>query len=579
MKRQLKFESPTCRKPKYTSQVVEPGPAIRVLIMAGLMVGTLFATSAWASEQPPRWIEADDLRVRAGPGMEKPVVGVLQRGTQVILKTKNSFDGYCLIEGDGQYGYVACQYLSDQPVARPRAGQGGVPADRRWITGTAVNMRIAPVRDAQVVTLLAINRTVRLLKDSAGAGYCGVQPLDRAGKDDGPSGFTACRYLGVEPLSANQAAGWDDDPIRGFWRSPDWWRLSTYAEALDKNLPESAKAGPWPRDEQLERMKAHLALGLKGPIPTPLADWAALKALAAAHDPALLGSIKRAQIRSGQNEDLRRRQSLADDAALRIYSSLGLPPDSHDPISSSSGGGGERVLRLMQTLELPRVRASLFRSEFEVGPPGENIERLAGRFDRIYRTVTTARRPNGPEGTPAGLYDMLSRTESLTRPVQFVRLYRDGTLRSEPNIARRTTLIGDVNDSCEDWTPGFAFGDADGPTWNNYVKWASENGFRQYKRASGPARLFGYNALQEPPRSAASRTEQLVSLGRYNTGFVRFNQLSFDIDGDGEPDLVVLEGSPTDYRPLVTDYRLLVANIGGAWKVLGYDTFSTHCGC
>jgi hypothetical protein len=35
----------------------------------------------------------------------------------------------------------------------------------------------------------------------------------------------------------------------------------------------------------------------------------------------------------------------------------------------------------------------------------------------------------------------------------------------------------------------------------------------------------------------------------------------------------------TGYRPLVTGYRLLLANIGGAWTVLGNDTFSYPRGC
>ena len=30
---------------------------------------------------------------------------------------------------------------------------------------------------------------------------------------------------------------------------------------------------------------------------------------------------------------------------------------------------------------------------------------------------------------------------------------------------------------------------------------------------------------------------------------------------------------------MVTSYRLLLANIGGAWTVLGNDTFSYLCGC
>ena len=53
-----------------------------------------------AAEQPPRWVNADDLRVRQGPGLDHGVKGVLQRGAQVTLKSPNPSDGFCLIEGD-----------------------------------------------------------------------------------------------------------------------------------------------------------------------------------------------------------------------------------------------------------------------------------------------------------------------------------------------------------------------------------------------------------------------------------------------------------------------------------------------
>lgn len=561
----------------------------RALATAILTVGALVSAPACAVEQPPRWINADGLRVRGEPGLDKPVKGVLQRGTRVILKRTEPLDGFCLIEGDGQSGFVACQYLSAQPVARPQAGQAGVPEDQRWITGTAVNMRTAPARDAQVLMRLAVNRTVRLLNDGAGAGYCEVQPLDRIGKADGPSGFTACQYLGIEPLSAGQAAGYDDDPVRAFWRSPGWWKLESHAQALAKTLPESAKGGPWPRDEQLERMKAHLALGLKGVAPKPLADWAQLKALAGRHDPAILSASALSQAQSSRDEDLWKRKSLASQTAGQIQDALGLRGPLHDAISSRRDGSGERLFRLMQALELPEARPSLFRSESEVGPPGENVQQLAGRFDRIYRTVIAARQPHPPEGAPnpgAGLYDMLSRTESLSRPVQFVQLYRDGSLRSEVNTASSTELLWrDVDEPmCEGWQPGFGFGDVDGSIWS-YFNEAGQDSTKPKKRI-GPVRLFAYNALQPPPRAKASRSERVVKLDRNSTGFVRFTQTSFDIDGDGEPDLIVLEGvgpGPGHIEgPTNTDdpwYRLLVANIGGAWKVLGHDTFSYGCGC
>ncbi|UXH76705.1 SH3 domain-containing protein [Roseateles amylovorans] len=546
------------------------------------------ASCAWAVDQPPRWIKADDLRVRAGPGMDQRVSGMLQRGSEVILKSPEAFDGFCLIEGDGQYGYVACQYLSAEPISRPRAGQDGVPPDRRWITGTAVNLRAAAARDAEIVSRLSINRAVQLVRADVGIGFCEVQPLDRAGKPEGASGFTACQYLAVEALPAAQAAAIDGDPARTFWRSPGWWKLEAYAQSLVAKLPESAKYGPWPRDEELERMKAHLALGLKAPPPKPLPDWSALKALAAAHDPAILGTAQRAKARSGKDKELWRREYRASSAAHQIGVNLGLSGPLHDSISSD--GGGERVMRLMLALEMPTVRPSLFRTEAEVGPPGEGPEALAGRFGGIYRTVVAPRKPQRPDGsttTGAGLYDMFSRTVSLTRPVLYVQLYRDGTLKSEAtNTSATEVLWRDVDGpECEGWTPGFGFGDVDGPIWRYFDQPGNELP-QPVKRAAGPPRLFAYKALQAPPRSKATRSEQVVKLDRAATGFSRFTQMGFDLDEDGVPDLMVLEGAGPGPGHLggttQTDdpwYRLLLVNLGGAWKVLSSDSFSYGCGC
>ena len=556
--------------------------------VALLGVLAIFAAPANAVEQPPRWIKADDLHVREGPGLGQKVVGVLQRGSQVILKSPDPFDGFCLIEGDGQYGYVACQYLSAELEPRPRAGLGAVPGDRRWVTGTAVTLRAGPTRESDGVARLAVNSTVKLIRAVAGAGYCEVQPLDRTGNAQGASGYTACQYLGLEPLPAAQAAGMDDDPVKAFWRSPGWVPLENHAQALTKNLPDTAKAGPWPRDEQLERMKAHLALGLKGAAPPPLADWAALKALAAAHDPALLGKTARARAWSGTDKTLQQREYRASAAAHQLETALGLYGSLHDTISAE--GGGERVLRLMRALELPTVRRSLFQNEAEVGPPSDGPRELAGRFGGIYRTLVAARKPQRGDGSiesNAGLYDMFGRTEVLTRPVQLVRLFRDGTLSSVPTTASVTQLLWrDVDEpACEGWKPGFGFGDVDGPIWRYFDVPGNELA-QPVKPASGPARLFAYHALQAPPSAKAQRSEQVMKLDLTASGFARFTQLGYDLDGDGVPDLMVLEGVGPGPGHLggttTTDdpwYRLLLANVGGAWKVLGRDSFSYGCGC
>jgi hypothetical protein len=555
-------------------------------LVGALLAGTLAAAHppSWALEQPPRWVNADDLRVRGGPALDQPVKGVLQRGAQVILKSPDAVDGFCLIEGDGQYGHVACQYLSAEPVPRPRAGQGGLPADRRWVTGTAVNLRAAPTRDAAVVSRLAIHRTVKLLKDDAGAGYCEVQPLDRAGQADGAAGYTACQYLGLEPLPGAQTSGADSDPVRAFWRSPGWWPLEAHAQELAKRLPDTEEAGPWPRDEPLEKMKAHLALGLKASPPGPLPDWSALKALAAAHEPGLLTDGERDKAYA--DKTLWRRWALAQQAAATIQGALRLDGPLH---ASGSSDGGGRVLRLMRALDLPTAQSSLFRSESDIGPPQEDAEKLAGRFGGIYRTLTSPRKrlQDAGEAAGAGLYDMVSRTVALTRPVQRVRLYRDGSLVSTPDNASATDVLWRSVDGpqCEGWAPGFAHGDVDGPIWRYFDQ--PGKGPSPSAKRTGPSLLFMFYARQAPPRAKATRSPgQIVKLDRASTGLVRVAHTSFDLDGDGQPDLLVLEGVGPGAGhldgPTTTDdpwWRLLLANIGGAWKVLGTDTFSYGCGC
>lgn len=120
---------------------------LSALITRTAMVSTLVAPLAAQADQatspaqPPRCVLADDVRVRTGPNMDKKVTGRLSRGAEVILKTTTEYDGFCFIEGEGQYGYVGCKYLSTEHVARPRAGEGRVDATQRWVSGNLVTVR------------------------------------------------------------------------------------------------------------------------------------------------------------------------------------------------------------------------------------------------------------------------------------------------------------------------------------------------------------------------------------------------------------------------------------------------------
>lgn len=521
--------------------------------LVGLAALMSAAAQAATPAQPPRWVQADDVRVRAGPGPEHKAVGALQRGAELILKDVNEQGGYCLIEGEGQYGYVACRYLSSAKVARARSGEGGVDPATRWVSGSAVNMREAPLADAPILARLLLNTTVRLLNE-AGDGYCEVQPAS------GPKGFTACRYLATSPLVlarvtqstlAGDKPNPDYDPERAFWIQPGWNALERYADFLKQRNPAAAPQGPWPRNEALERMKAHLAKGLNGPTPQAFADWLELKRKAGKEGP------------TGDVQEL--------------------------PLQAP----GE-PLGLVRALEFPAVQPSLFRSEADIAPPNADAEALSGRFGIVYRQLVSPRPAKIPdEQSGAGLYDMLARTTLLVRPVQRVQLLRDGRLRSESSLARQTeTLWRDVDEPmCSGWSPGFSFGDADATIWRYFDGGASvgETGraSRQESLKRNPAgSLFAFYTAAALPRNQAVRTETPMKMDRKATGFVRGIQMHFDLDADGVPDLAVWEGEGKGPGHLegatTTDdrwYRLVLVNIAGRWKVLGSDTFGYGCGC
>ncbi|MBB5204805.1 hypothetical protein HNQ51_002119 [Inhella inkyongensis] len=541
-----------------------------LLLSAGLL--------GLAHAAPPpslqRWVRADDLRVREGPGPEQRVLGLLQRGSRLQLLEQSG--DYCLVEGEGQYGHVACEYLSTEPVAWPRAGQGDVPADRRWVVGAAVTLRAGPQRESEAIGRLALNQAVQWRAQAEGgnagrnaasnAGYCEVQPLDRAGLPQGEPGFTACQYLAAEPLRVaallGGVAGSESpaDRARAFWLRPSWPALRDYAQALASKLPPGF-SGPWPVDAELERMKAHLALGLKGPKPEPLPDWEALKRLAAAAAQAL---------------PLPEQQPDAQQAAARLREVLGLD--------------GAHALGLVQALELPRVSPSYFRSELELAPPSEAAPALAGRFEGIYR-VQFRKRPLREE-SGAGLYDMTSRTEALTRAVTRVQLFREGRLESQASHARaQETLWYEVDGPmCEGWRGGFAHGSSPPSAWKFFdlvdVNGGARKAREQAEHRQAPGRLYAFYTAKPLPLAQAVRTEQAHKLDRQATGFVRATQLSYDLDADGVPDLQVWEGvgrgpGHLGAAPQTDDawYRLVWVNIQGAWKVLGVDAFDYGCGC
>jgi hypothetical protein len=550
--------------------------------------------SARRAEQPPRWVTADEVRVRQGPDITQKVVGVLHRGAALILKDTTEHAGYCLIEGEGQYGYVACKYLSADHIARPVAGEAGIDAAQRWVSGTALTLRQAGQADAPVIKSLSLNSIVKLLNEGAGNSYCEVQIAD------GTRGYTACRYLAKTPVVVAHIQGvtYGDgprpanfDPVKAFWLDPGWQALENYANYLKERHPEITAAGPWPRDEALEKMKAHLALGLKGKKPEPYADWQEIKRKAAQNLEFKRESTRLAAEGKKIPADIWERENRTENLANELSTTTGL----WDIDRSAGENDMGYIFRLLRKLEFPAVHPSFFRSEADLAPPNVTPEQAGGRFDIIYRQLTTPRRSpkQNEEINYAGLYDMRSRVQVLTRPVQRVQLFRDGRLISNPSYMRVSeTLWRDVDErGCENFTPGFSYGESDNSIWNYFDDGGSPDAYRiSSQKASSklnpPGSVYAFYTTSTLPAATAKITTSSVKLDRQQTGFIAGTYLNYDLDGDGIADIAIWEGqgkgpghlggsTKTDDRWI----RLVLVNINGAWKLLGSDRFIYGCGC
>jgi hypothetical protein len=413
--------------------------------------------------------------------------------------------------------------------------------------------------------------------------------------------FAALTYAAMLPLGAAEpvqpprSVTADDVRVRGdsapqyfnreraFWMSPGWSALEQYAEYLKTRPPAAPASGPWPRDEALERMKAHLALGIYGPRPAPYADWASLKRKAQQYAE-LDRDVRRLKSAGSKPAPDTTRDALMPKLAGELERGIGIWGPLHDSISAD--GGAVRVAQLVNALEFPTAAPSLFRSASELAPPGTSAEEASGRFGIVFRQLVSKRSvPSSPEGGSAGLYDMLGRTQVLVRPVQRVQLFSDGRLSSEPSLLRTSeTLWRDVDEPmCGGWTPGFSFGAAERSIWRYFGNEAPA----QEKENRNPAgSLFAFYTTMTLPAGPARRVETALKMDRDATGFVQGTHRHFDIDGDGIADLSIWEGQgkgPGHLEGMTTTddrwYRLALVNIGGAWKVLGSDIFGYGCGC
>ncbi len=516
----------------------------------------LVATLAQA-ESTARWVQASSLMLRMAPSPTAAVIGRLEQGRAVTLQALPAEGAdWCHVAVGGDGGYVACRYLSDRPVPPPQAGQGGVPADQRWVGGSNLLLRAEPRADAAVLGRLALNTVLQQLGEDTGSGYCAVQ---RVG-GDAQKGFTACRYLLRSPLAWAQlsephqggADNPDFDPARAFWIAPSWELMAHYARRVAQQRDALGDAAPKGPDEQLERMKARLSgpvLLLKEP-PAAWLPWDALLAEAAAPP-----SREQAQ-------------SLAADLNLWGGSFDDGMPD----------GRSARIAAFVQALPaLPKAAPSWWRGDAELAGPGDSIAALATRFGAKVQWLHESLQPGSQS---RGAIAPGVRIERLTKPLHRVSLLAGEALRDDVAVPTQNRVDWDptADYNCPDWEPGFAHGDADADTFQR-------NDFTP-RQASGAPVLFRFWSARALPAGAAHWTRQSFKLDRDLTGFVSGELRTVDLDGDGIADLAWLQATGRGPghmgpQPVHDDawLRLLLANVAGGWRLLGVDQFSYGCGC
>jgi hypothetical protein len=255
-----------------------------------------------------------------------------------------------------------------------------------------------------------------------------------------------------------------------------------------------------------------------------------------------------------------------------------------------SDDGPARVRGAILAVQAPALRPSLFRDEAALAPP-ETAEALSGRFGIVHRNLVSARpawNPDDPEFDYAGFYDMHTRTQALVRSVTRVRLFADGRAVADASVARsREVLWGDSDVECPGWEAGFAHGDSDPAIWNYlYADDVAGAAAERDRIGRAPGSVYEFYVPTSLPPGRAGFRRVDTALDRDATGFVHATSYVWDFDRDGVADLLVWEGTGSGPGHMdggtTTDdtwYRLVLANIGGHWKVLGTDQFGYGCGC
>ncbi len=567
-------------------------------------------SSAPAFKPEKRWLSGSNINLRSLPMREAPVLARLPFAQEVLYFAPASDPFFCDIQSADQRGFVACQYLSESvPIASPAmpsASQAAAPSQRRWVSGTNVNLRELPTLTATILAKMALNTQVNLISAPAGSGsnngYCQVELF--SANQPALKGFTGCQFLAakaievpklaVEFLADGVTPNPEYNPQRAFDLSPSYSGLIEYGKYLERTRLKRDANGKFTPDVRLkvpefERMKAHLAKGIYSPPAAQYASWDDAKQIAAELDGKRIQNAKT----KTPTEDRTGLINLADQAKLSRLSQMFKLYQLDSLSEERRDGYFPKLPSLINSIELPSVTQSLFLGMSDIAAPSEGgAAALSGRFGLIHSYTTKGRTyGDNQQYSVLGIWDIGQTTVSLTQPVIKTTIFRDGRLSRNSSFGRVSFFEYGESDGpmCEGHSDGYAFGSADPKIWDyfSYYDPRVKNTLAVDNLKTIPRGSLLYFFTREPlVNDTATVTVLDTRLDRNLTGFKSAKSFYFDLNSDGIIDLAVWEGTgigPGHLEgPTKTDdayQRLFFVNIAGRWRVLDSDSFSYGCGC
>ena len=448
----------------------------------------------------------------------------------------------------------------------------------RYITGSYVNVRANPTRNATVIDRVIVNTPVTILTQSAD--YCEI----KWGNDK--HGFVACNLIGtqairIEDISEKYLLDANNKPVlgknyvpkpnstysplRAFWIAPSIERLFDAGEyfrqtalpatQLQEESEFSSKGGGEkipelrrPTLPEFEAMKALLTNGIVAPQSqhTALTPWKAI-------------------------QDLTQRAN--DSGNLNQFQTL-----SRSMYFDSS----QRYIDIYKEISLPAVTPSFFKTLDEIGRPGEATESLSAQYKIPFKMTVLSNPQWGGDNNSypllVGAWDIGEVEIKLARTIYEVSVGIDGQLSIGETAASTKNSKGDPSQYC--------LGSFRVAAQNNV-----DSGWIFFRLGNHPKLSHAkvtIKAISSP--FTAPQSDQTLTLGKpakmkKAKKLFEANQIEgrktiawIDLDNDGVNDLAVWDdggaGLDLDYHRQL----LIFANVIGQWYLLDADEVHA-CGC